>query len=96
MPLGYYDMSQEIEKEGQTLARDERGLVTHFNLVDEAYQRTMGIPLLRGRWLTQADEDGRRPVVVVNETLAARLWPGERRTGQANPFPRRSPARSSK
>jgi len=82
MPLGYYDMSREIEKEGQTLARDERGLATHFNWVDEAYRSTMGIPLLRGRWLTQADEDTRRPVVVVNETLAARLWPGENALGK--------------
>jgi predicted permease len=56
--------------------------VTDFNEVDEAYQRTLGIPLLRGRWLTQADEDGRRPVVVVNETLATRLWPGEEALGK--------------
>ena len=82
MPLGYFDMSREIEKEGQRLARDERGLVAHFNGVDEAYQRTMGIPLRRGRWLTQADEDRSRPVVVVNETLATRLWPGEEALGK--------------
>jgi predicted permease len=82
MPLGYYNISQRLEKEGQTLARDEPGPTANYNLVDEAYGRTMGIPLLRGRWLTKADEDGKRPVVVVNETLASRLWPGEDALGK--------------
>ncbi len=56
---------------------DGTKLGAHFNVVDEAYRETMAVPLLRGRWLTQADEDGRRNVVVINSTLARRLWPGE-------------------
>ncbi len=82
VPLGYYDMAREIEKEGHVPARDESGLMTHFNVVDEAYRQTLGIRLLRGRWLTQADEDGRRNVVVINDTLAQRLWPGEDALGR--------------
>jgi predicted permease len=82
VPLGYYDISERLEKEGQALARDEKGLLAHFNVVDGAYQRTMRIPLLRGRWLTQTDEDARQPVVVVNSTLAQRLWPGEDALGK--------------
>ncbi len=82
VPFGYYNISDEIEAEGQTFAPDEAGLVTHFNVVDDAYRQTMGIPLRRGRWLTRADEDGRRTVAVINETLARRLWPGQDAIGR--------------
>jgi putative ABC transport system permease protein len=82
VPLGYYDISQRLEKEGQVLAPTDKGPGANYNLVDAAYRRTMGIQLVRGRWITQADEDGKRPVVVVNEFLARRLWPGENPLGK--------------
>ena len=37
----------------------------------------MGVELKRGRFFTAADAFGRPPVVVLNETAAARMWPGE-------------------
>jgi putative ABC transport system permease protein len=48
------------------------------------YFKTMGIPLVRGRLFTAADNtEHAAPVVVINETMARRLWPG------ANPVGRR-------
>jgi putative ABC transport system permease protein len=38
------------------------------------YFEALGIPVLRGRTFTERDETG-RPVAIVNETLAERLWP---------------------
>ena len=37
----------------------------------------MGIPLLRGRGIEAADRAGTAPVVVVSESMANELWPGE-------------------
>jgi putative ABC transport system permease protein len=38
---------------------------------------TLGIPLLRGRVPDERDRAGATPVVVVDERLASRYWPGE-------------------
>jgi putative ABC transport system permease protein len=41
------------------------------------YFRAAGIPLIRGRALTDADRDDAPMVVIVNKTLADRYWPGQ-------------------
>jgi predicted permease len=44
--------------------------------------RAMGIPLLRGRFFTEADKAGAPLVVIVNRKLAGRYWPGEDPVGK--------------
>jgi hypothetical protein len=45
--------------------------------VEPGFFGTMGIPV-RGRDLTQTEADAEKPgAVVINETLAQRMWPGE-------------------
>jgi predicted permease len=58
------------------------GMSTGFNVVGPNYFSTMGTPLLRGREFTEADRDGAPGTVVVNGTLAARLWPNEDALGK--------------
>jgi predicted permease len=41
------------------------------------YFQAMGIPLVRGRYFNAYDTADTPPVVIVNETLARRYWPGE-------------------
>jgi predicted permease len=77
--------------QGQVIAQGrgqsgEEGISTGFNVVGPRYFQTMGTPLVRGRDFTDADRDGAPGVVVLNETLAETLWPGEDPLGKRVSF----------
>ncbi|MEK6279148.1 MAG: ABC transporter permease [Acidobacteriota bacterium] len=50
--------------------------------VSESYFRALGVPLLQGRLFDQRDRGNAPPVVLVNETMARRLWPAETPLGR--------------
>jgi MacB-like periplasmic core domain len=51
-------------------------------IVSNGYFKTMGIPLLAGRDFTEHDNDSSEKVIIINDTLARRLWPGQDPVGQ--------------
>jgi putative ABC transport system permease protein len=51
------------------------GLTVAFNAVSPGFFDTLRIPLRAGRAFLPTDTPDKSPVVVVNEALAARLWP---------------------
>ena len=54
------------------------GSGSHVEVVSRGYFGSMGIPLVEGRDFDERDREGLKPeALVVNETLARRLWPGE-------------------
>ena len=54
----------------------------YFNGVSSDFFRTMGMRILRGRGLTEADRGTAARVVVVNQTLASLWWPNEDAIGK--------------
>ncbi len=48
----------------------------NMEVVAPAYFETLGIPVIRGRVLTDADREGAPPVVVVSQSAARHYWPG--------------------
>ncbi|HUF48894.1 MAG TPA: ABC transporter permease, partial [Vicinamibacterales bacterium] len=50
--------------------------------VSPGYFETLGIPIVRGRSLTDTDADGAERVAVVNEALADQVFPGEEAVGR--------------
>jgi predicted permease len=52
------------------------------NVVGPDYFDVMRVPLVSGRGFTTADREGAPQVAVVNETFAARYWPGESPIGK--------------
>jgi hypothetical protein len=52
-----------------------------FYQVSHGYLQTLGVPLLAGRWLTEADGPDAPLAVLVNETAARRFWPEESPVG---------------
>ena len=49
-----------------------------FAVISGDYLRAMGIPLLDGRYFSIGDRSGSPPVVIVNQSMAKRCWPGQR------------------
>ena len=49
----------------------------HSRRVSSSYLSAIGIPLLRGRAFTPADDSAAVPVAIVSRALAERLWPNE-------------------
>ena len=60
----------------------ERWEALEWSRVSGDYFQAMGIPLVRGRYFNQRDTADAPPVVIVNEVLARRYWPGENPLGK--------------
>ena len=75
-PLAFSHWGQGVPGPG-----DKRVPVT-MGVVDANYLSTVRVPIVYGRGLRATDTPTSEPVVVVNETLARRLWPGEPPLGQ--------------
>jgi predicted permease len=54
----------------------------NFNIVSPGYFRTLAIPVRSGREFTTSDSTPTAPAIVINETAAARFWPGEDALGK--------------
>ena len=51
--------------------------VAEYFAVSPEYFRTLGIPLLKGRYLTEQDDENAPPVIVISEAMARRYFAGE-------------------
>ena len=76
---------RSVFPEGQDTTTRDRILV-QVNSVGVGYFETIGIPVLRGRVLARTDRDGAPLVVVINETMAERFWPGQEAIGKRFKF----------
>ncbi|HET9702553.1 MAG TPA: ABC transporter permease [Vicinamibacterales bacterium] len=75
LPLGGTNSITQVAVEGRI--PDGPWPEADFRRAVHAYFETMRIPILRGRGFTDADRAGAPPVVVINETLARRLFADE-------------------
>ena len=67
---------------GPQRSRRRPGRALEAARIDEGYLKTMGIPMLNGRAFRSADAPDAPRVVIVNQTLAARHWPGQNPIGK--------------
>ena len=74
IPLDFEGSGGDVVVEGRPPSDDR--LQVGASTVDEEYFRTLGTPIVRGRAFTANDTASSPPVVIVNETMARRLWPG--------------------
>jgi predicted permease len=53
-----------------------------FHIADEGYFNALGVPLVAGRFFTASEGANSPPVIVINETMARQVWPGESAIGK--------------
>ncbi|HEX8186873.1 MAG TPA: ABC transporter permease, partial [Pyrinomonadaceae bacterium] len=66
-----------FDVEGQPPSPPGAGPSTNVRVADSGYFKTMGIPVLRGRTFTDAEDAEVRPVILVSESFARKHFPGE-------------------
>ena len=59
------------------------GFDVEYRVATPSYFATMGIPLRAGRYFDDHDDANPAAVLLINETMARKFWPGEERRGQA-------------
>jgi hypothetical protein len=75
------DRSWGVSGKGQVYERDHY-LEAFVRIVSNGYLKAMGIPMLSGRDFTERDTPSSELVIIINETLAHKLWPGQNPIGQ--------------
>lgn len=72
--------------EGRPQSPPSEQVEAPIDFITPGYFRTMGIPLLRGRELTEQDGPDQPRVVIINNTFAQRFWPNEDPLGKRFKF----------
>ncbi len=75
LPPDRNSMTDSFVAEGQQIPPNQSAPVAPLVFVDENYFRTLGVPLVAGRFFDERDVPSRPLVAIVNETLAARYFP---------------------
>jgi predicted permease len=82
VPLRSERFALDIKAEGRSLAPGEPMPHAEGRTASPEYFRTAGIPLLKGREFSSTDRTGSPLVVILNKTLADRLFPGQDAVGR--------------
>jgi putative ABC transport system permease protein len=86
LPLGGGGFSRTVFPEGHEPAAGSTGTFVLANTVVPGYLGVMGIPLLKGRDVNDADRDGAPFAVVINRAMADRFWKDEDALGKRFKF----------
>ena len=81
LPLSGGGMRITSQPEGH-VSTQENPINLTYNVVSPGWFRTMGVPVVRGRDFTAADNASGQPVAIVNEALVAKYWPGQNGVGK--------------
>jgi predicted permease len=77
LPLSGRDNNYVYDAEGHPRDARQGALLATGRTVSPDYFSTLGMRLMRGRLLTRQDESVSSHAVVINESMAARLWPNQ-------------------
>ncbi len=96
-PMGHVNIVNAggVSIEGHPIPAGQQAPAVFFNNVDPGYLDTMRVALLRGRSISDLDNQNAPPVAIVNQTMADKFWPHEDPIGKRFTLkPRNAPAQS--
>ena len=82
LPLSGYSMLGRFAIEGQPPPEPGKGKPMPIGIVTPDYFQAMQIPLVDGRFFDARDTDKMPEVVIVNEAMAKKFWPGANPIGK--------------
>ncbi len=77
LPFSGSRSTESFSVEGRPPLPPGEGLQADYRKVTPDYLRAMGVPLLQGDPITARHRAETPPVVLINETMARRVWPDE-------------------
>jgi macrolide transport system ATP-binding/permease protein len=81
-PLDIATSTTSVKIEGHEPSPGQSAIRVSSNHVSSGYFQTLRIPLLAGRDFNERDDEEAPRVLIINETMARRYWPGEDAIGR--------------
>ena len=75
IPFGETVLGDDLVIPGLQIAPGQAAPHAIYSVVSSDSFKTMGIPLLRGRDITEADDENTQRVAVINEAMVQHFWP---------------------
>jgi predicted permease len=76
-------LDRGLNEGGNPAGRQDLHQIVEFRTITPGYFATMGMPLIAGRDITDADRAGADRVVVIGATAARKWWPGRSPIGES-------------
>jgi putative ABC transport system permease protein len=81
LPWSGYENQSVFPVEGKAYPPNQMPQA-RYHFISADYMRTIGVPLLAGRWFDARDVKGTEPVILINQSMARKYWPGEDAVGK--------------
>jgi len=85
LPWTGYQNEAGLKVEGKTFPPDQMAQA-QYHFISADYMRTIGAPLLSGCWFDPRDTRKSSPVILINQAMARKYWPGEDAVGKRITF----------
>ncbi|MHB8486951.1 MAG: ABC transporter permease [Candidatus Acidiferrales bacterium] len=82
LPLTSWSDFANFDIAGRPSPPPRQEFVAHYCIIDPQYFQTMQVPLVRGRYFTDADNQNTQGVAIINQTLARQYWANQDVIGQ--------------
>jgi putative ABC transport system permease protein len=82
LPLSGASMNRGFQVEGRPEPKADENIAMDYQVISPDYFATLAVPIIRGRGFNDGDNETSERVIVINQAMARRFWPGEDPVGK--------------